>query len=257
MRKNIILLALISIGFQSCLVKALMKKVGIYDKTNTIEKISNGEKDLCFLPMHHIGKQEFYDDTKSKLDSLSKNGYYIFFEGIQGKEMADKNERDIMYKKLRKLSGIDLLKMGKGGGYIDSTGNQSVFENPLLDNRIKKDKLVNQPASLRKTADSKIGMQVDGSITDMITKYESKYGKIVLDSIDLNIALGDKYEISKANKISKEKRKYLILDIRNEIITNQIVNSPYKKIVLVYGKGHYEGFMEGLKRLDAKFEAVK
>ena len=41
MRKNIILLALISIGFQSCLVKALMKKVGIYDKTNTIEKISD------------------------------------------------------------------------------------------------------------------------------------------------------------------------------------------------------------------------
>ena len=257
MKKNIFILLLLSLSFQACLVKTLMKSIGIYDKTNTIQKISNGEKDLCFLPMHHIGKQEFYDDTKTKLDSLSKNGYYIFFEGIQGKNMVDKNQRDTLFRKLRRLTGIDLYKMGKGGGYIDSLTNESVFNNSIIDNRIKKDKLVNQPASLRKTNDTTLGRGADASLTEMITKYETKYGKVVLNENDFNIPLGEKYDRTKGEKISKEKRKYLILDIRNEEIANQIYNSTNKKIVLVCGKNHFDGLLEALKKLDNKFEAVK
>ncbi len=256
MKKNILFALTMAVLLQSCLVKAVMKHVGIYDEANVIKKISNGKKDICFMPMHHIGKQSFYDDTKAKMDSLSKSGYFIFFEGIKGKDMVNNELKDTLLRKFRRLTGIDMVKMGKAGGYVDTISNVSIFQNPLIDKRIKKDKLVNQPLSLIKMQDTMLGKGVDASLIDLISNYERKYGTIQLKDYDYEIKLGSYDQKYTHHKISKEQRSYLIDDIRNQVIANEIVSSKYSKIVLVYGKAHYDGILDNLKQIDNTFSEV-
>jgi hypothetical protein len=44
--------------------------IGVFDKEAKEKRISNEKKELVFIPMHHVGKKEFYDDVKKKIDSL-------------------------------------------------------------------------------------------------------------------------------------------------------------------------------------------
>ena len=54
------------------MAKWRLKNAGIFDNRISVRKLSNDKKDLVFMPMHHIGKQAFYDDVKSQIDSLHK-----------------------------------------------------------------------------------------------------------------------------------------------------------------------------------------
>ncbi len=76
---SVLIFAICSLS--SCIQKILLKKVGAFDKSATTKEITNGDKTIVFVPMHHVGKQEFYNDVRQKIDSLQKNGYIIYYEG--------------------------------------------------------------------------------------------------------------------------------------------------------------------------------
>ncbi|NOU39627.1 MAG: hypothetical protein HOO89_13010 [Ferruginibacter sp.] len=253
---NSVALALaIILTLQSCIYRIALKQAGILDKENSIIKISNQQKEICFLPMHHIGKKEFYDDTKRQLDSLINLGYYVFFEGLNNKTI-DEKIKDTLLRKMRSVTGVDLVNLVKKGGYIDSATGLTIFPNKGLNKIIKKENLVSQPSNLKKPKiEMATGMGVDEDLSNLIKGFEAKYGIIQLTDKDWNTNLGEPFKIKNGN--SKSKKEYIKQYLRNKYLAQQIVSSTHNKIVLVYGKNHKKGLLEELQKIDATYNIVQ
>ena len=98
--------------------------MGVFDKEVSKKYISNGTKKLVFFEMHHVGKQEFYDDVKHDLDSLLGEGYKLFFEGVGLDKSIDSLTKDTLFRKVRKITGMDMNALSKNNGYLDTVNNK-------------------------------------------------------------------------------------------------------------------------------------
>lgn len=119
MKKSILFVTILILLFTSCksyLINNYFKSIGVYDDKIRLEKLTVGDKEIVLFGMHHIGKNEFYEDVKSKIDSLKKQDYLFYTEGIKsnfvGKNKLSKQDSiviiDIAYK-FRKISGKPLI----------------------------------------------------------------------------------------------------------------------------------------------------
>ncbi len=233
----------------SCLTNIALKSMGVTETKVPLKYISNVEKQIVFLPMHHIGTEAFYKDEVRLVDSLVKNGYVIFYEGIYKGIVKDSLQLDTMILKFRKITGIPSKKSNKGNGYLDTVTNTILGKKSTL---IKKWNLRNQDLKYFKQFDSTIVKNVDIDLVNMIMFYEKKYGKIVLENFDYNTKIGDEYK----HKASREKRKYIIEEARNSIVSNAVLKHKGNKIALVYGKAHYSGVLKNLQAVDKNFKEV-
>jgi hypothetical protein len=72
----------------------------------------------------------------------------------------------------------------------------------------------------------------------LISLYEQKYGPITFDSIDLYTPLNAKYD---RDKIPRKQWNSVAVNARNDHLAELLKNSPDKKILILYGKGHIAG----------------
>ena len=108
----------------SCFTKIALNSMGVFDKEVSKKYISNGNKNLVFFEMHHVGKQEFYNDVKHDLDSLLGKGYILFFEGVGLNKPKDSLTMDTLFRKVRKITGMDMNALSKNNGYLDTINNK-------------------------------------------------------------------------------------------------------------------------------------
>lgn len=245
MKKNNILAAiLITFLLQSC-TKMFLSHYGIFDERAEINKISNNVKQLAFIQMHHVGKPNFYEGVKCKIDSLQKAGYFVFYEAVANG--VDKNSAifDTVIRKFRKVTGLTVPQ--GTAGYLDSdkgtlNGKQYSFLKGL----------VNQPKGTSIGIDSNKSKRVDMDFVSLINKFEKKYGTIILDDCDWSNALNTPY------LCVKNYPKAAIIDMlenfRNENLVNEIINSSYTKILVVYGARHYKKVVQMLNTKDKAWQ---
>lgn len=234
----------------SCIGKMVFKKMGIFDKTVTLKYITNGNKKIIFMPMHHIGEKEFYDDAKATTASFLKKNYMVFFEAVQKGGIKDSIQKDTIYRKIRKITGVDYYSMASTGGYLDTTTNTIMG---LKLSFISKHKLINQSRSLLTSLDSNHVKNIDANILDLIDATEEKFGKIILEPYDFETAFGSKYKRKKDKEISN----FFATEYRNNLVTDSILKSPYDKIMIVYGAKHFDGILENLKKADNNYQEVE
>lgn len=91
---------------------------------------------------------------------------------------------------------------------------------------------------------------VDLSTAKLISEFEKQKGPVALTQCDYNTRLGSgKY---RCGKVNNEARSLLIEDIainkRNENIVDQVKQSDRRKILIVYGKKHYDGVKKLLEQ---------
>ena len=246
--KKVILFSLNLIILTSCksyFVNQYFKKVGVFDNKIKLEKISNAEKEIMFIGMHHIGKEEFYNDVKIKVDSLLKEDYIFFVEGI-GSQFTNKTNLtkedsviliDIAYK-FRKALGKNLISKSMNSDYI----------NLFKEKGIKiKEKLVKQPSYLEFGLTQKSAINYDLTVEEILEKYEHKYGKITLEACDYETKYYEKSKCSvKAD--SKIYDEFITLERNNNVITH-ILNEKKTKIAIIYGKNHFIGIKDSLQKL--------
>lgn len=220
-----------------CLGKFIGNRLGLFEKQATLIKFSNQQKEIVYIPMHHVGETSFFKDVTHQLDSLQQLGYVVFYEGVAMSKSIDSLKRDTIFKKARKLLGRSPSKP-----YIGEDGE-------ILGKKFKALKdLVNQPKGLAIGIDSTTGKNVDVSIDDVVLHYENKYGRIVLDSCDLQTPINDEYHCSKLN--DRDAKLDVILNFRNNHIFDKILESTSKKIVVLYGARHFEGVFKLLHQND-------
>ena len=235
-------------NFCSC-YSIVFSALGVLDKSPTLKRMNNSVKETIFIPMHHIGKQGFYDDVKNKVDSLRKIGYSIYYEGIKFSKDNDSLKNDTLAMKLRKINGVDFRAMKSNGGYIDT------LNNTLMGIKIKaisRHKLRNQPRA-RNFFDTGVDRRVDVYLSDAVSAFERKYGIIVLNDCDFNKKPGVKYDCGNYN--GKGDKKFITEKFRNEFIAGEIIKDTHSKIVLVYGSKHYQGILTELQKQDPTWKS--
>lgn len=227
--------------FNSC-VTAVLRKVGALEDSARIRTITDGEKKLVYIPMVHIGRKKFYEDVKRKIDSLKKDGYVVYYEGVRVNSV-DAATLDTINRKFRVILPIDIIHSKKKGGYIDT------IENSLMGRKvkaIKKYNLVNQPSVYKLGIDTSIDIRADVTYGDIVNEYEKKYGKIILTECDLNTSLQEKYTCRKPKK--NKKTTDVILHFRDAHLAKEILQDKGKKIAVIFGAKHFDGMLALLQQ---------
>lgn len=228
MKNKILLLTIITIaliGCKSTLINYALEKKGIYDDRITTKTFSIADKQIVFLPMQHVGRKEYYDDVKRKIDSLKSKDYVFFYEKI-----IDDTKDTLDLYKFRKIIHFGIPK----NGYVN-----------LLDSLYKsgtkfKYTLINQPSIEDFGLTNKISFNVDMTIKTLINNVGKSKG-IVLEQCDFINSYTQNYKCTDKLLTKEEWNKYLI-DDRNEFLLNEVKKSKFKKIVIIFGKAHLEGF---------------
>jgi hypothetical protein len=248
MIKNILFVTTLILILTSCksyLINNYFKSIGVYDAKIKLEKLSSNDKEIVLFGMHHIGKNEFYEDVKSKIDSLKKLDYLFYIEGIKsnfgGKNKLSKQDSiviiDMAYK-FRKISGKPLISKNLETDHLKI----------LKDKGIKVDyNLVQQPSYSELGISPEFYKNTDLKVEELLEMYENKYGKIILESCDYNTKY---YENSICkNKLDKNLFTPFFVDERNNSILRHITNENKNKIAIIYGKEHFIGVKDSLQKL--------
>ncbi|MEO7524164.1 MAG: hypothetical protein ABIT58_08725 [Ferruginibacter sp.] len=250
MKKQIILCMFIFTSFylSSC-YRIAFSKVGAFQKSASPIKISNAKKDVVFIPMHHVGKKEFYDDVKRIADSLQNLGYVFYYEAVKISPVKDSLSADTLRRKMRKVIGNDVFSAKVNGGYIDTVNHTFLHKKLKI---IRKENLVNQPPFIRMNIDTAKGRWGDAYLSDMIPAFEKKFGNIALSDCDFSTALDAKYKCSKHK--GKEEKNFLLVEYRNECVATKMMNNPDDKIAVIYGAMHFDGVLKMLQQYDSTWK---
>jgi len=249
MKKTYILLILFTLtSCSSIFTNRALKKTGVLDEKSELKIIKSKKQKILFIPMHHVGREEYYDDVAKKIDSLQKKGFTVFYEGVIDNQETDSLTRKKSLMKLRKIMGF--FPQGQKG-YIDTTTN-------IIAGKIKyngKHKLINQPKYNNLKVDSLNSIRADISLTELINAFEKKNGKIKLDSCDYRFSLeGKEYKCKKTKRsLRKTFEREYVKAYRNKYLAEKIFNSNKNKILIVYGDAHYTGVWYELYLLDKNY----
>jgi hypothetical protein len=201
-----------------------------------VYEVANKNKTLAFIPMHHVGKPEFYEGVKKAIGQYKARGYTVYYEGTGWKSNMDSLTAGRYERKFRKMLGV----------YVDTTGYAHYFhEKGLFKN------LVDQPRYYQLGIDSN-DVNVDIRKYELVDAYEKKYGEIKLEPIDNALGLDQSYP--RNLRLPRKKVMSIIIDHRNEFLASFIQNSAHKKIVVIYGEEHLKGTIRLLKQADSSWK---
>lgn len=211
-----------------CLVSCkITKSLNELKKENaTIYNYAYDGKDIVFLPMHHLGKKEFYDDVQSKVTEYKGKGYRVYYEQISTKLDVDSLQNDIIKRKVRKIKGSNLNYEEQAKG-------------SFLEKYVKQPKYPDLGIT-----DS--DLRADINYLQFINYWEQVNGKIVLNNDDLNTPLDKNYEKDKFYSTSQYNA--VVIDYRNSYLVDLIKNNKDNKILILYGEGHRADLEKKLKQ---------
>ncbi len=221
---------------------------GVLEEKPGLKVLSIAEKEVLFLPIHHIGKQSYYQEIYRITDSLAGQAYAILYEQVET-DLKEAEAFILMAKKFRKLTG----SFDAGTGYLDTVNHKigSMHYNPQY-------QLMNQPDLVGLGIDTATAIKADLLLEDLILAFEKKNGTIQLDSCDLDTDLQSDYLCNTCNSdLQKDFRKNFILGLRNENLARHIDQSESKKIFVIYGASHFKGLKKELAKLNSAWVELK
>lgn len=201
-------------------------------ETNAYKEIvwfKNGSRTVTFVGMQHIALPGFYTNVAHVVDSVKKEGGYLFYEYIKDKDATDTEQR-----KFRKFLGIlptteNYLKTFSACSALGMTGQDNdLFLNTQGGNR---------------------NVHADFTITELIAEYERQYGTITLTDEDRKKPLNE----STSDILPQEQASSIVFEARNRYLARLIHSATYSNIVVTYGREHQKGLLEELKKLDANW----
>jgi len=224
----------------------------------------NNDKIVIFVPMSHVGRSSFYEDVKNIIADAKKDSFIIYYEGAQMgdctysiiQQLKEKNYVKKFYKgvadpdsicmdtykrKMRRLTGIGI----DSTGYARYLHEKGIFKN-----------LVDQPKP-EALGITNSDMRVDITQIELVNIYEKLYGEISLYQLDYAISLNDIYNYPRGHTLPKKQVGSVIIDFRNKYLAEYILQSPDKKIVVIYGAAHKKGVFRELKEKDSSWRSKK
>jgi hypothetical protein len=230
---------IINLFFLSCFSpKKFLTENGFFQKYPTVRKIEMPDKEVYFVFMKHLEIPEFYTNTQIVVDSFQNEGFMVFYEGIKLSFDINGNFDTLINKvnilKSRKILGVSGAFYAESSDYIKKIS--------------KKYNLVSQPTNFPVCKDTSRCKNIDASLAEMINKCEKKFGEIVLNECDYKTKLNQEYTCGVVDKkISSYYFNFLAKTYRDKLVSEAVQNSTKKKIVIVYGQGHYDSIKKILE----------
>lgn len=221
-------------GYYACTtVKAVSS---IYAEKPKPVEFRNNNKIVKFIPMHHVGKPEFFSRVSETVRMLKNEGYKVYYESARMDEIQDSVQKDLYERKFRKMLGI----------HTDTAGYARFFEGNILFRN-----MIDQP-KYDELGVTQSDIKVDISKNKLVDVYEEKFGKIQLDSGDYRIPLNAFYPLSM--RLPRENTQSVIIGERDRHLAGFIHHSADNRIIVLYGAIHRKGVFNELVNLDKNWK---
>jgi len=226
--------------------------------------ISNWEKTVKFQAMVHIWKETFYDEIAKNIENFKEKWWVYFFEWVKpGKEENAKKFNEALwvefdedlYKNFSKLYGVTFQDNSKflwlvndKDFNVDLNIDQIV---ELYDEKIKKSekKETNTPP-----------LDANKEIIKTLSLLNEKELQILVyvNQAMLNLLISsEEIQTTLTNNFWNKELFEVILEERNKVLVNEIVNSEYKDIYTTYWLLHFKWVFNLLKENDPKWEIIE
>lgn len=227
--------------------------------------ISNWKKTVVFQAMSHIWSKDFYESIKNNLINHKKNWYVYYFEGVW--PWSEKN-----YQKFDKAIWIkfdkDLYKNFSELYWVTYQDN-SIFLWLVNDKDYNVDVTIDQIIALYEkiktrasTKNNIMQTPIDASeqiIDTLSTLWEDEKKVLVfINQSLLNMIIkNDSLQGFIKDNFSNKELYQVILDERNKVLADKIINSSDDKIFITYWLLHFSWVIEILKNNDPNWKIIK
>ncbi|MCT4617525.1 MAG: hypothetical protein N4A38_04935 [Candidatus Gracilibacteria bacterium] len=226
-------------------------KIGVYELTNETQ-----DKTVRFVSMSHIGRGEFYESVYKELEKAKDEGFVLFYEGIfEGSEenlnkfnsllgLPEKPDENF-YAKMSKIFGLSSQNTKQ---YVEIFGENAYRTDLGLDYLMEQYNAL--PNQLTKNFEG-----MEDISTDVVKNFEKfeklpeKQKKITsfILRTSLNFILKKNFVSEVKLGLGNEAISEIVINLRNENLADEVRTSEHKKIIVIYGGLHYEGFLENLQ----------
>jgi len=232
--------------------------------------LSNWEKEVIFQAMSHIWSNNFYTTIQGHLREKKKNWFVYYYEWVQPgtEENMEKFNSAIwiefdkdLYQNFSKLYWVVhqdnsiYLNLENDKDYnIDLSIDEIItfYEQEPLDNQWEENQSTN------KTPSEVVDMNAE--IIKTLSALNSKELSILryINKWILNFIIWSEWTQNLVmDNFSNKDLFSIILDKRNEVLSEKIINSDDKKIFITYWLLHFKWVLEILKKIDSKWEITK
>ncbi|MCD5380867.1 hypothetical protein LR004_02970 [Candidatus Gracilibacteria bacterium] len=232
--------------------------------------LSNGDKEIIFQAMSHIGSNNFYQTIQENLREKKKTGYVYYYEGVRPgtDENMDKFNSAIgiefdkdLYKNFSKLYGV---VHQDNSIYLGLENNKDYNIDLSIDEIIKyyeNDTSKDLPQNkLMEGMNNSEVIDINSEIIKTLSSLNEKELSILryINKGILNFMIGSEGTQNLVmNNFTNQKLFSIILDKRNEVLSDKIITSNDKKIFITYGLLHFKGVFDILKKSDNKWKVTK
>ena len=221
--------------------------------------LSNGEKQLIFQWMSHIGTKNFYDNVIENIREAKQDWFVLYYEWVRpwtvengenfNKAIGIEFDEDL-YKNFSKLYGVvnqnndDLLRIENNEDYNIDLSIDTIME------------IYEEKHSATKTVNKEV-IDASAEITNILAELNEKQLRILvyINQAILNTIISSPNLRDNILKISGNSDIFdVILNDRNIFLVDEIVNGPHDKIITTYGLMHFEWVLELLQENDPNWK---
>lgn len=222
--------------------------------------LSNWDKTVVFQSMMHIASENFYNYVTKDLKEKKDEWFIHFFEWVKWwtKENSEAFNKALgfefdekLYPYLSKLLWVTFQDYQKIIWQIsDKDVNVDISMDEIMTeyNKIKKE------TSEKNTEVVKISEELEKSL-NQLTERELKFVNY-LSKAFLNLLFSSSNSIALLEWQQNPEIFSVILNKRNEVLANEIIRNPNKKIYVTYGALHFPGVFDLLKANDEKWKII-
>lgn len=189
---------------------------------------TNGTKTVTYIPMTHIGTPAFYKAVAEKIRKLKSSGATLFYEFVDFDILDEINKR-----KARAMVGI--------------------LPTPHQYDELSGDGFIGQPNDDFLGLVNDKDVNVDVTPMELIEAYENEFGPIVVTGVDATSDLSEMATVI----LPQENVSKIILDARNQKISNAITQRDETSIILLFGAAHGPGVFADLQLADPNWRGTQ
>lgn len=233
--------------------------MGLFDPV-TVNKyvLTNGHKTVVFQEMRHIGLSEFYKKVDNDVYYYRKQQYVFGYEGIFdiGNKASYQNEKiDYSQKYIEQptmLGGLHPNDVNLDLNWFDIVSK--LESRVAVENQINMERLMQKKQMVSDLPFFKYQNEINADNVNPVqytanNVYRIRYFENLKNEYGIDIA--EFYYGS--NPIEQS----VIIDERNQLVADFILNSSHDKILIHYGAEHFSGIFSLLKNTDSKWKVVR
>lgn len=225
--------------------------------------ISNWDKTLVFQKMIHIAKSDYYKSIVQEIKQYKQDGYVYYFEWVKWWTQESENsfnkalwiefDKDL-YGNLSKL--YDLMPQDNSI-FLNIINDKDYNIDMNIDTIISEYELLKQEQNITKEYSSPI--DINKEIINSLSQISDRQLK-VLQLINLTflttLTKNEEFLESIQNKFWNQLLFQVILDGRNQVIVDSIIESEDKNIFATYWALHFKWVLEWLQEQDKNWKVI-